>query len=44
MLPRPDTRGPIGDRAKQYAGDLFGTVGGITLSIDLDVVAGPVAR
>jgi Domain of unknown function (DUF1906) len=35
---------PIGDRAKQYAGDLFGTVGGITLSIDLDVVAGPVAR
>jgi Domain of unknown function (DUF1906) len=35
---------PIGDRAKQYAGNLFGTVGGITLSIDQDVVAGPLAR
>jgi len=35
---------PIGDRAKQYAGNLHGTVGGITLSIDKDVVAGPLAR
>jgi len=35
---------PIGDRAKQYAGNLHGTVGGITLSIDQDVVAGPLAR
>ena len=35
---------PIGDREKQYAGNLYGTVGGITLSIDRDVVAGPMAR
>jgi hypothetical protein len=35
---------PIGDREKQYAGNLDGTVGGITLSIDRDVVAGPMAR
>jgi hypothetical protein len=35
---------PIGDRAKQYAGNLHGTVGGITLSIDQDLVAGPLAR
>ena len=35
---------PIGDRAKQYAGNIYGTVGGITLSIDQDVVAGPMAR
>jgi hypothetical protein len=35
---------PIGDRAKQYAGNLNATVGGITLSIDKDVVAGPLAR
>jgi Domain of unknown function (DUF1906) len=35
---------PIGDRAKQYAGNLNATVGGITLSIDQDVVAGPLAR
>jgi hypothetical protein len=35
---------PIGDRAKQYEGNLYGTVGGITLSIDKDVVAGPLAR
>ncbi len=35
---------PIGDREKQYAGNLNGTVGGITLSIDRDVVAGPMAR
>ena len=35
---------PIGDREKQYAGNLHGTVGGITLSIDRDVVAGPMAR
>jgi hypothetical protein len=35
---------PIGDREKQYAGNLNGTVGGITLSIDRDAVAGPMAR
>jgi hypothetical protein len=35
---------PIGDRAKQYEGNIYGTVGGITLSIDKDVVAGPLAR
>ena len=35
---------PIGDRAKQYEGNLNATVGGITLSIDKDVVAGPMAR
>jgi hypothetical protein len=35
---------PIGDREKQYAGNLYATVGGITLSIDRDVVAGPMAR
>jgi Domain of unknown function (DUF1906) len=35
---------PIGDREKQYAGNLYWTVGGITLSIDRDVVAGPMAR
>ena len=35
---------PIGDRAKQYEGNVNGTVGGITLSIDKDVVAGPLAR
>jgi hypothetical protein len=35
---------PIGDREKQYAGNLDATVGGITLSIDRDVVAGPMAR
>ena len=35
---------PIGDREKQYAGNLHGTVGGITLDIDQDVVAGPMAR
>ena len=35
---------PIGDREKQYAGNLYATVGGITLSIDRDAVAGPMAR
>jgi hypothetical protein len=35
---------PIGDREKQYAGNLYATFGGITLSIDRDVVAGPMAR
>jgi hypothetical protein len=35
---------PVGDRAKQYAGNLYQTVGGIRLSIDRDVVAGPLAR
>ena len=35
---------PIGGREKQYAGNLYGTVGGITLSIDRDIVAGPMAR
>jgi hypothetical protein len=35
---------PVADRAKQYAGNLYGTVGGITLSIDRDLVAAPLAR
>jgi Domain of unknown function (DUF1906) len=35
---------PLADRAKQYAGNLRGTVGGITLSIDRDLVAGPLAH
>ena len=35
---------PLADRAKQYAGNLSWTVGGITLSIDQDVVAAPLAR
>ena len=35
---------PIGDREKQYAGNIYGTVGGIKLSIDRDVVAGPMAH
>jgi len=34
----------LGDREKQYAGNLYATVGGITLNIDKDVVAGPMAR
>ena len=35
---------PIGDREKQYAGNLYKTIGGIRLNIDEDVVAGPMAR
>jgi hypothetical protein len=35
---------PLADRAKQYAGNLNGTVGGITLSIDRDLVAAPLAH
>jgi hypothetical protein len=35
---------PLADRAKQYAGNLHGTVGGITLSIDRDLVAAPLAH
>jgi hypothetical protein len=35
---------PVADRAKQYAGNLYATVGGITLSIDQDLVAAPLAR
>jgi hypothetical protein len=34
----------IGDREKQYAGNLYTSVGGITLNIDKDLVAGPMAR
>ena len=33
---------PRSDRDKQYAGNVYGIFGGITLSIDKDVVAGPV--
>ena len=32
------------DRAKQYAGNVNATVGGITLNIDKDIVGGPLAR
>jgi hypothetical protein len=35
---------PLADRAKQYAGNLYETVGGITLSIDRDLVAAPLAH
>jgi Domain of unknown function (DUF1906) len=35
---------PLADRAKQYAGNLQGTVGGITLSIDRDLVGAPLAH
>ncbi|MGD0706550.1 MAG: glycoside hydrolase domain-containing protein [Trebonia sp.] len=35
---------PLDERSKQYWGNTYGTVGGITLSIDLDVVGGPLAR
>jgi Domain of unknown function (DUF1906) len=35
---------PLADRVKQYAGNLYGTVGGITLSIDRDLVAAPLAH
>jgi hypothetical protein len=35
---------PMDERSKQYWGNTFGTVGGITLSIDLDLVGGPLAR
>jgi hypothetical protein len=34
----------LDERSKQYWGNTTGTVGGITLSIDLDVVGGPLAR
>jgi hypothetical protein len=34
---------PVPDRSKQYAGDQTVTVGGISLNIDEDWVAGPVA-
>jgi len=35
---------PLDERSKQYRGNTTGTVGGITLSIDLDVAGGPLAR
>ncbi|HEX4087696.1 MAG TPA: glycoside hydrolase domain-containing protein [Trebonia sp.] len=35
---------PLPDRAKQYAGNLNQAVGGITLNIDQDLVAAPLAR
>ena len=35
---------PLADRAKQYAGNINATVGGITLNIDKDIVGGPLAR
>ena len=34
----------LSHRAKQYAGNVTQTVGGITLDIDLDIVGGPLAR
>jgi hypothetical protein len=35
---------PLDERSKQYWGNTTGTVGGITLSIDDDLVGGPLAR
>ena len=35
---------PNGSRAKQYQGNKVVKVGGISLSIDADMVAGPVVR
>jgi hypothetical protein len=35
---------PLDERSKQYWGNTTGTVGGITLSIDNDIVGGPLAR
>jgi len=35
---------PLSERAKQYAGNVFATVAGITLEIDKDIVGGPVAH
>ena len=35
---------PLADRAKQYSGNVYATVGGITLNIDRDIVGGPLAR
>ena len=35
---------PLSERSKQYQGNTTGTVGGITLSIDDDLVGGPLAR
>jgi hypothetical protein len=35
---------PLDERSKQYVGNATGTVGGITLSIDDDIVGGPMAR
>ena len=35
---------PLDERSKQYWGNATGTVGGIKLSIDDDIVGGPLAR
>lgn len=35
---------PLADRAKQYRGNVYKTVGGITLDVDLDLAGGPLAR
>jgi hypothetical protein len=35
---------PLSARAKQYAGNVSATVKGITLTVDKDIVGGPVAR
>ena len=35
---------PLSARSKQYGGNATATVGGVTLSIDGDVVGGPLAR
>jgi Domain of unknown function (DUF1906) len=34
---------PLTDRAKQYAGNVNQTIGGVTMNIDRDLVGGPVA-
>jgi hypothetical protein len=35
---------PLNEQSKQYSGNATVTIGGITLSIDRDIVDGPVAR
>jgi hypothetical protein len=35
---------PLSDRSKQYAGNVNATVGGFALTIDKDIVGGPMAR
>jgi hypothetical protein len=35
---------PLDERSRQYWGNATGTVGGITLSVDDDIVGGPMAR
>jgi hypothetical protein len=43
-LPGGDPFWPLSDQAKQYAGNVTASYGGITLNVDKDAVAGPMAR